>query len=77
MLIRFLTLRIIILVSIIIGNVVSTFSQNCTVNANVDQSICANQPLTLNGSNGGLIQVGTVLWTQVSGPSVIIHHQLH
>ena len=72
MLIQLPTLRIITLVSILIGNVLSTYSQNCTVNANVDQNICANQPLVLNGSNGGLIMPGTVQWSQLSGPSVII-----
>jgi len=45
--------------------------QDCSVNANVDQSICATDVLTLIGTKGGLIP-GATLWSQVSGPSVII-----
>ncbi len=46
-------------------------AQNCTVNAGVPQSICADQTLTLSGSTGGLIAINAV-WTQVSGPAVSI-----
>ena len=67
-----LHLRLTLLASILIAALNTAISQNCTVNANVDQVICANQTLTLNGSNGGLIQAGTVQWSQLSGPSVII-----
>jgi len=65
-------LKIALTASICIGVFNTAISQNCTVNANVDQSICANQPIVLNGSASGLIQSGTILWTQVSGPAVII-----
>ncbi len=49
----------------------SVNAQNCTVNAGVPQSICADEILTLSGSNGGLIAINAV-WSQVSGPAVTI-----
>ena len=50
------------------------FSQNCTVNANIDQTICANATLSLVGQASGLFPGGTavVTWSQVSGPSAVI-----
>ena len=47
------------------------FADNCTVNAGLDQSICASASLTLSGTINGMIP-GSTTWTQVSGPSVII-----
>ncbi|NTV79715.1 MAG: hypothetical protein HGA25_11430, partial [Clostridiales bacterium] len=48
-------------------------AQNCTLNANVDQTICANEVLTLSGNKGGLFAgAGTTTWSQVTGPSAII-----
>jgi gliding motility-associated-like protein len=48
-------------------------AQNCSVNANIDQTICSNQTMTLIGATSGLLGNGGVTtWTQVSGPSVII-----
>lgn len=47
------------------------WAQNCTVNANIDLPICANQPLQLNGSASGLFDVAAK-WSQVGGPSVTI-----
>ncbi len=48
-------------------------AQNCSVNANVNQSVCANETLTLIGSKAGLFTgAGTTTWSQVSGPSAII-----
>ncbi|MBC7425962.1 MAG: T9SS type A sorting domain-containing protein [Bacteroidia bacterium] len=50
-----------------------TFAQNCTVNANIDQTICVNQSLSLTGSKSGLFQPpNTSTWSQISGPSVVI-----
>ena len=46
--------------------------QNCSVNADVDISLCANLPMTLNGSKSGLFQSAVTTWSQVSGPSVTI-----
>ncbi len=48
--------------------------QNCTLNANVSQTICANESLTLLGSkNGSFDGTGDTTWSQVSGPSVVIN----
>lgn len=51
-----------------------TEAENCTVNANVDQTICANTTLTLVGQASGLFPGGTavVTWSQLSGPSAVI-----
>lgn len=51
----------------------SVFSQNCSVNADVDQTICFSQPMTLNGQVSGSLPAGYVTtWSQVGGPSVVI-----
>ena len=52
----------------------SIFSQNCTVNANVNQTICVNETLTLVGNANGLAEPGSnfIGWSQLSGPSVSI-----
>jgi gliding motility-associated-like protein len=51
----------------------SSNAQNCSVNAGVDFSICANSTLTLGGGKAGLFQgAGNVTWSQVSGPSAVI-----
>jgi gliding motility-associated-like protein len=51
----------------------SSKAQNCTVNANIDLSICANEELLLSGTKGGTLKFpGTTTWTQISGPSAII-----
>ena len=49
-------------------------SQNCTVNANVNQTICVNETLTLVGNANGVAEPGANLigWSQISGPSVSI-----
>ncbi len=47
--------------------------QNCSVNANVDLSLCANETMLLIGQKAGLFEgSGTTTWSQVEGPSVII-----
>ncbi|MCX6277602.1 MAG: hypothetical protein NT004_05865, partial [Bacteroidetes bacterium] len=47
--------------------------QNCSVNAGVDQTICANEVLTLYGGKSGSFPTPTgTLWTQVSGPAAVI-----
>ncbi len=51
----------------------NSLAQNCSVNAGVDFSICANATLTLGGGKAGLFQgAGNVTWSQVSGPSAVI-----
>jgi gliding motility-associated-like protein len=48
-------------------------AQNCTLNANIDQTICANEELLLDGSKGGTLKFpGTTTWSQLSGPQAII-----
>ncbi|NNL80017.1 MAG: DUF11 domain-containing protein, partial [Flavobacteriaceae bacterium] len=46
-------------------------AQNCTVNAGLDQQICENEILLLDG-NDPLPRIGDPLWSQISGPAVII-----
>lgn len=47
----------------------TAFSQNCTVNAGIDKTICVGSSVILEGNIGGsYIGPNTVLWTQVSGP---------
>ena len=47
--------------------------QNCSVNAGIPQTICANDPLILYGSKSGSFPGSPVtLWTQVSGPAASI-----
>ncbi len=49
-------------------------AQNCSINSGVPQTICENDVLTLYGQASGLFEANDtlVLWTQVSGPSVLI-----
>ncbi len=49
------------------------YSQNCSVNANVDQTICSGNTLTLTGAVTGLFQAPQVTtWSQTSGPAAVI-----
>ncbi len=58
---------------LMISSLSGAYSQNCTVNANVDLSVCANENLVLIGQKNGLFQGdGTTIWTQVGGPAVTI-----
>ena len=47
-------------------------AQNCTVNANIDVIICANQTMTLQGNSAGLVSAAGTKWVQVAGPTVVI-----
>jgi len=47
-------------------------AQNCSVNANVNQTLCPTDPVTLLGSAAGMFNPASVLWTQIGGPAVII-----
>lgn len=50
------------------------YGQNCSINAGLSNTICQNETLTLNGTRSGLFAPGAVVnWSQVSGPSVIMH----
>ncbi|PLW98217.1 MAG: hypothetical protein C0593_06210, partial [Marinilabiliales bacterium] len=54
-------------------NVKNASAQNCTVNAGVPETICANEQMYLDGSKTGLFSgSGETLWTQVGGPTVTI-----
>uniref|UniRef100_UPI000830CBCE DUF11 domain-containing protein n=1 Tax=Pseudotamlana agarivorans TaxID=481183 RepID=UPI000830CBCE len=48
-----------------------TYAQSCTLNAGLDQTICAQDVMQLNGETPDTY-VDTPVWTQISGPSVII-----
>ena len=49
-------------------------AQNCSVNANVDASYCANQPIQLAGGVSSAVAgfAPPTTWIQVSGPSVLL-----
>ena len=48
-------------------------AQNCSVNAGIPQTVCANQKLFLQGSFTPPIKSGVqVLWTQIGGPAATI-----
>ncbi|GEM_PF-5458964 len=53
---------------------VSVSAQNCGVNSGVSQSVCVGEELVLHGAASGLFEQPdtNIVWTQVSGPSVII-----
>ncbi|MCP2025221.1 gliding motility-associated-like protein/uncharacterized repeat protein (TIGR01451 family) [Flavobacterium sp. HSC-32F16] len=52
---------------------INTFAQNCTVNAGVlNITICETDAVVLEGNTPSPI-VGNVLWTQISGPAVVIN----
>ena len=58
---------------IILGFVQQVQAQNCSVNAGIPQTICANQQLFLQGSYTPPLKSGAqVLWTQVAGPAATI-----
>lgn len=50
----------------------SLYAQNCTINAGIDQTICANGTLTLTGIKNGTLQSGITTWSQVGGSAVAI-----
>jgi hypothetical protein len=47
-------------------------AQDCTVNANIAETVCANDTIVLKGNSGGNID-GITTWSQISGPSVLIN----
>ena len=46
-------------------------AQNCSVNAGVNETICAGDAFNLKGQTSGLV-AGNSTWTQLTGPSVLI-----
>ena len=64
---------LLILLVILLLTSVKTQAQNCSVNAGIDQTICANEPLFLDGSFTPPIKAGEqVIWTQIGGPAATI-----
>jgi len=52
---------------------INVSAQNCSVNAGVPETICANEILILDGSKTGSFSgSGETTWSQVSGPTVTI-----
>ncbi|UTN02775.1 gliding motility-associated C-terminal domain-containing protein [Flavobacterium bizetiae] len=51
----------------------TSYGQNCSVNAGIlNVTICETDALVLTGNNPSPI-IGNVLWTQISGPTVVIN----
>ncbi|MCW3466161.1 hypothetical protein [Chitinophaga nivalis] len=64
-------LRILALAALFLLTGRALHAQNCTINAGVTTAVCPNDQFLLSGSSSGLIAVNPV-WTQISGPAVII-----
>jgi len=64
---------LLVFVVILYGSLAAN-AQNCSVNAGVDETICANEEMWLHGNNTGLFPPGgaSILWTQVGGPTATI-----
>ncbi len=53
------------------------YSQNCTVNAGVDEFVCKGAPFILKGeANGNFFPEGNAIWTQIGGPTVSLGNQV-
>ncbi|UZO80372.1 gliding motility-associated C-terminal domain-containing protein [Aquimarina sp. ERC-38] len=59
------------LIAIYILTSLAAYSQSCTINAGLDQIICGNDRMQLQGVSPDTYADGPT-WSQVSGPSVII-----
>ena len=67
------TKKILLIITVLIlGNY--AYGQNCSVNAGVTQTVCANGSLTLTGNYSGLFpSLGRITaWSQISGPQTTI-----
>ncbi|MCX7546596.1 hypothetical protein OS188_01370, partial [Xanthomarina sp. F1114] len=62
---------LVFLVLILLFKINSVNAQSCTINAGLDQSICAYDSFQLDGNTPDSYAEGPI-WTQISGPSVII-----
>ncbi|RKN10771.1 DUF11 domain-containing protein [Aquimarina sp. BL5] len=62
-----------VLLFILIGflSITTTNAQSCTINAGINQTICVNDVMQLDGNSPDTYASGPT-WTQISGPSVII-----
>jgi gliding motility-associated-like protein/uncharacterized repeat protein (TIGR01451 family) len=69
---RFLFRKLIFISFVVISFTTKSYGQNCSVNAGVlNVTICATDDLILAGNTPSPI-TGNVLWTQISGPTVVI-----
>ncbi|MDQ6473090.1 gliding motility-associated C-terminal domain-containing protein [Flavobacterium sp. LHD-80] len=65
--------KLVFTVFVIIFYSINGFGQNCTVNAGVlNVTICETDVLVLEGNTPSPI-IGNVLWSQISGPAVVIN----
>lgn len=65
--------KLVLTLFIVLSHTISTYAQNCTVNAGVlNVTICETDALVLEGSTPSPI-IGNVLWSQISGPAVVIN----
>jgi gliding motility-associated-like protein len=64
----------VLIILFLIANSQFSVAQNCTVNAGIPETVCPGEVFQLKGESNGLYQGGTrnTVWTQVSGPAVII-----
>ena len=64
---------LILLLVWLLGALGQVQGQNCSVNAGIPQTICANQQLFLQGSFTAPLKSGAqVVWTQIAGPAATI-----
>lgn len=65
--------KLVLSVSILLVYTTNFYGQNCSVNAGIlNVTICETDALVLTGNNPSPI-IGNVLWTQISGPTVVIN----
>lgn len=65
--------KLILVLFIVTSCTINLYGQNCSVNAGVlNVTICETDALTLVGNVPSPI-IGNVLWTQISGPAVVIN----
>ncbi|RXM44993.1 gliding motility-associated C-terminal domain-containing protein [Flavobacterium sp. YO64] len=65
--------KLVLALFIVLSYTINSYAQNCTVNAGVlNVTICETDALVLEGSTPSPI-TGTVLWSQISGPAVVIN----
>jgi len=60
-----------ILVFLSFSTLVSAQLNTCTINAGVNGEWCFGSTIMLDGNIGGEAEVGTLLWEQVSGPTIV------
>ncbi|WP_282085889.1 hypothetical protein [Aquimarina algiphila] len=66
-----LFLQFCVLIVVFFAGVTTVKSQSCTINAGLNQTICANDVMQLQGNSPDTYANGPT-WTQTAGPAVII-----